>query len=116
MQTRQTSTVTFSTSRSSPERSPSEVRASQYRDRPEFTTGTMGSSADSWLGPKLEQELKNAIAWKKRDNDPTTLSTSAVEEQSAYSYDGSNLWMAVMYAIEEPVLVQVQQVSRCLLF
>lgn len=82
------------------------------RDKLEHTIGTMGSSADNWLGPKLEQELKNVIGWKKRDNASAPLSTSATDEQSVYSYDGSNLWITVVYAVEEPVLVQVQQVSR----
>lgn len=73
----------------------------------------MDSSADNWLGPKLEQELNNVIEWKKRDNDPAPAPfTLATDEQSPYSYDGSNLWIIVVYAIEEPVLVQVQQVSR----
>ncbi|RDI77574.1 hypothetical protein Vi05172_g12429 [Venturia inaequalis] len=72
----------------------------------------MGSPADDWLGPKVEQELRNVIAWKKRDNHPTTLSKSATDEQRAYSYDGSNLWVTVVYDIEDPVLVQVQQFTK----
>lgn len=71
----------------------------------------MGSPADDWLGPKVEQELRNVIAWKKRDNHSTTLSKAATDEQRAYSYDGSNLWVTVVYDIEDPVLVKVQQVS-----
>ncbi|TID13503.1 hypothetical protein E2P81_ATG11729 [Venturia nashicola] len=72
----------------------------------------MASSPDNWLGPKLEQELKNVVAWKKHDSNQTTLSTSATGKESVYSYDGSNLWMKVEYAIEEPVLVQVQQFTK----
>ncbi|QDS68695.1 hypothetical protein FKW77_002827 [Venturia effusa] len=72
----------------------------------------MDSATSDWLGPRLEQEIKNAIAWKQRENDPTSLSQSATSPSSPYSYDGSNLWVNVAYAIEEPVLIQVQQFTK----
>jgi hypothetical protein len=69
----------------------------------------MAPSTDNWLGPRLEQELMGLIEWRKRENDPS-LSRAITGNEHNYEYDGSNLWVKVEYAIDDPVLVQVQQV------
>lgn len=63
---------------------------------------------DNWLGPRLEKALKNIIEWKQRNNDRALSPTTAGGE---YNYDGSHLWVNVEYIIEDPVVVQVQQVN-----
>jgi hypothetical protein len=71
----------------------------------------MAPAKDNWLGPRLEEELKAVIEWRRRDNDPALSSQSMAIDEHNYSYDGSNLWVNVEYVIEDPVVVQVQQVS-----
>jgi hypothetical protein len=65
--------------------------------------------ADNWLGPRIEQELKAIIEWKTREVNKTHSQPIVIDERK-YTFDGSNLWARVEYVIEDPVVIQLQQV------